>query len=224
MLASLYGWHAGASVLFAAARSWYTYCVWVVLRGNARALEQESHAGDVLALAIAESIHELAKRGCALNLKENLVVVVGDLDVQVLRGTSILRLLRWRTVVGHRVGMERCRGVGAKRAWCDRWIYNGARLFLVSVGNSRAADVKWKVVERRGNYLLYATEVTVWPAFGLQSGSGDRKLGERARRRVGLLQRSGGKVNGKRNRKAQAACCEEVRCATVGLLPHALAG
>lgn len=80
-----------------------TYTVRVVGGPDAGTLEEESHAGDVLALAIAESVHELAQLSCALDLEEDLVVVVGDLDVQVLRRTGILWLLGWRTVVRHGV-------------------------------------------------------------------------------------------------------------------------
>ena len=38
-----------------------------------------------LALTLAEGIHELGKRGSTLDLEKDLVVVIGDLDVQVFR-------------------------------------------------------------------------------------------------------------------------------------------
>jgi hypothetical protein len=80
-----------------------TYRVWVVLGCNALAVKQEAHARDVFALAIAERVHELSKGRSALNLEEDLVVVVGNLDIQVLALTTIFGLLLniWGTVVGH---------------------------------------------------------------------------------------------------------------------------
>jgi hypothetical protein len=89
-----YGWALAAALAC-------TYSIWVVGGPHTSALEQESHAGDVLALAVAEGVHELAQLGCALDLEEDLIVVVGDLDVQVLRGTGVLWLLSWRAVVRH---------------------------------------------------------------------------------------------------------------------------
>ena len=57
------------------------------------ALEKEAHRGDVLALALAEGAHELLQLGRLLYLEEDLVVVVSDLDVQVLRlGGGLLAL------------------------------------------------------------------------------------------------------------------------------------
>lgn len=98
--------------LFCARESWqFTHRIWVVGWPNARALEQESHARDVLALTVAESVHELAKLGGALDLEEHLVVVIGDLDVQVLRRTSLLGFLCWRTVVGHCICGRDCASV-----------------------------------------------------------------------------------------------------------------
>ena len=59
---------------------------------------------DVLALAVAEGVHELLELSRALDLEENLVVVVGNLDVQVLRLRRRLFLVaagRLGRVVGH---------------------------------------------------------------------------------------------------------------------------
>jgi hypothetical protein len=69
------------------------YRVWVVLRCYTLPVEQEAHARDVLALAIAECVHKLAQGCGALDLEEDLVVVVRDLDVQVLALAAIFRLL-----------------------------------------------------------------------------------------------------------------------------------
>jgi hypothetical protein len=114
-----------------------TYSVRVVGGPNTGTLEEESHARNVLALAIAEGVHELAELSCALNLEEDLVVVVGDLDVQVLRGTGVLWLLGGRTVVRHGVcAWSRCAvvEVRVRSGWRIRC---GARLFRVSVGVRR---------------------------------------------------------------------------------------
>jgi len=54
-----------------------------VRRLHARALEQESNAGDSLALTLAEGRHELLQLRALLDLKEHLVVIVRHLDVQV---------------------------------------------------------------------------------------------------------------------------------------------
>lgn len=62
----------------------FTHHLGVVGRVDTRAVEEEAHAGEGLALTVAEGIHELLQLGCALDLEEDLVVVVGDLDVQVL--------------------------------------------------------------------------------------------------------------------------------------------
>ena len=48
------------------------------------ALEEEPDRGGRLALALAEGRHELLELGAALDLEEDLVVVVGHLDVEVL--------------------------------------------------------------------------------------------------------------------------------------------
>ena len=51
------------------------------------AFEQEPNGLHAFALALAECRHELFKLRRALDLEKDLVVVVGDLDVQVLSGS-----------------------------------------------------------------------------------------------------------------------------------------
>jgi hypothetical protein len=58
-----------------------TYRVEVVCRINGRAFKQEPHAVHILALAVAEGVHELAQSRGTFDLEEDLVVVVGDLRV-----------------------------------------------------------------------------------------------------------------------------------------------
>lgn len=65
---------------------WGTYGVGSVGRLHALALEQEADAGEGLALALAEGEHELLELCVALDLEEDLVIIVRDLDVEVLRG------------------------------------------------------------------------------------------------------------------------------------------
>jgi hypothetical protein len=71
----------------------HTYCIWVVLRSHTLAIEEESYTLDVLSLAIAEGVHELSESGGALDLEEHLVVVIGNLDVQVLALATVFGLL-----------------------------------------------------------------------------------------------------------------------------------
>jgi len=59
------------------------------------AVEQEATASDVLALALTECVHELLQLGCALDLEEHFIVVVGDLDVQMFGGLGLFLLACW---------------------------------------------------------------------------------------------------------------------------------
>lgn len=55
------------------------------IRGlDSRAVEQEAHRVERLALALAKGRHELLELGAALDLEEDLIVVVRDFDVEVL--------------------------------------------------------------------------------------------------------------------------------------------
>jgi hypothetical protein len=67
-----------------------TYSLWVVGRVDSLTVEEESHTGRGFALTLAEGIHELLELGSALDLKVDLVVVVGDLNVQVLAALGLL--------------------------------------------------------------------------------------------------------------------------------------
>jgi len=65
-----------------------------------------------------------------------------------------------------------------------------------------------------GNYLLYGTEVTLWPAVGLQNQSGDRKLVSGRADTSDCCRVVVAKAKGKKNRRKQLS--QRVRCATVG--------
>jgi len=58
--------------------------IWRVGGVDPTAVEQESDRVWGLALSLAEGIHQLLQRRGPLDLEEYLVVVIGDLDVQVL--------------------------------------------------------------------------------------------------------------------------------------------
>lgn len=77
-----------------------TYLVGCIGWLHTRPLEKESDRVQALALALAESRHELFQLCASLDLEEYFVVVVGDLDVEVLavgrRGIG-----RRASVVGH---------------------------------------------------------------------------------------------------------------------------
>lgn len=61
-----------------------THHLRVVCGVDSGAIEEEAHAGGRLALTLTEGVHELLELSGTLDLEEHLVVVVGDLDVQVL--------------------------------------------------------------------------------------------------------------------------------------------
>jgi len=79
-----------------------TYRVGAILRLDPLSVKEEAHTRDVLALPVAECIHKFPELSAPLDLEENLIVVVGDLDIEVLRlATLFWLLLRRRAVIGH---------------------------------------------------------------------------------------------------------------------------
>lgn len=66
-------------------------------RLNTLALEQESDRGHALALALAESVHELLELGRSLDLEEDLVIVIRNFDVEVLGASGSFATLTSRT-------------------------------------------------------------------------------------------------------------------------------
>lgn len=86
--------------------------IWRVRWLNARPIEKKSDGAWCLALSFAEGVHQLLKLSCALDLEEDLVVVVGDLDIKVLRWGGLLVLIWWcawgATVI---VGARHCEEV-----------------------------------------------------------------------------------------------------------------
>lgn len=70
-----------------------TYRIRVVLGRHTLAVEEKPDAGNVLSLAVAKGVHELAEGRGALDLEKHLVVVVRDLDVQVFALAAVLGLV-----------------------------------------------------------------------------------------------------------------------------------
>lgn len=61
-----------------------TYGVWRIFWAHSRAVEQKTDGGRLLSLALTEGIHEFFQLRRALDLEKDLIMIVGDLDVQVL--------------------------------------------------------------------------------------------------------------------------------------------
>lgn len=78
-----------------------TYRVWVVGWVDSLTVKQEAHAGWGLALTLTEGVHELLQLGRALDLEEDLVVVVRHLDVKVLRLRLVFGLVGGRSSIRH---------------------------------------------------------------------------------------------------------------------------
>lgn len=82
-----------------------TYRLGIIGRLYTLPLEEKADTRDVLALPVAKRIHKLLQLGGSLDLEEDLIIVVRDLDVEVLRLTCVLWLLHvGRSVVGHSSG------------------------------------------------------------------------------------------------------------------------
>jgi hypothetical protein len=56
-------------------------------------IEQKADGCGGFALSLAEGIHQLLERGGSLDLEKDLVVVIGDLNVQVFALSSAFGLL-----------------------------------------------------------------------------------------------------------------------------------
>ena len=77
-----------------------------------RAVEQEAHGSYLFPLTIAEGVHELGELGRPLDFEEDLVVVVGHFDVEVLGFGLFVWVAASGTggllAVGHFVGLCGC--------------------------------------------------------------------------------------------------------------------
>jgi hypothetical protein len=77
-----------------------THCFWAICRLNTASIEEETDRSGSLALSFAESIHQLLKSSSPLDFEEDLVVVIGDLDVEMFTLTGPFRFLgrTWASV------------------------------------------------------------------------------------------------------------------------------
>ena len=75
------------------------------------AFKKEAHRADCLALTLTECRHQLLKLGAALNLEEDLIVVVGNFDVEVLGVAARC----WRLVLGRGAVLWVVRHLGGER-------------------------------------------------------------------------------------------------------------
>lgn len=93
-----------------------TYSVRRVLRSHSGAVKKETDGGGLLSLPFTEGIHEFLQLSRPLDLEENLIVVIGDLDVEVLDSASWGLASLW--CIGHGCGVS-CECGGEKRilAW-----------------------------------------------------------------------------------------------------------
>lgn len=93
-------------------RKFKTYALRIVLRSHPLPIEQKAHTLWMLALAFTECIHEFLERCRSLDLKEDFVIIVGDLDVEVfwlrLGFVGLARVIGGRSFVGHCRRWVRC--------------------------------------------------------------------------------------------------------------------
>lgn len=61
-----------------------TYRIGCIFRAHTGAIEKKADRRRLLSLPFAERVHQLLQLGCALDLEEHFIVVVGHLDVEVL--------------------------------------------------------------------------------------------------------------------------------------------
>ena len=62
-----------------------TYRLWRIRRLDTRAIEKKTDSVGHLALPVTERIHELLERCGPLDLEKDLVIVIRDLDIEMLR-------------------------------------------------------------------------------------------------------------------------------------------
>ena len=78
-----------------------------ILTRHPLAIEQKPDCLCVLTLPVAKGIHQFLEFGTPLDLKEDFIVVVGDLDVQMLGGLRCLTTIGRLVLVGHLRRVER---------------------------------------------------------------------------------------------------------------------
>ena len=66
-------------------------------------IEEETDRGESLALTLAERVHQLGQSSRALDLEEDLVVVISHFNVEVFGAGGLFLCVGWRLValIGH---------------------------------------------------------------------------------------------------------------------------
>ena len=100
----------------------HAYRLGRIFRAHSRAIEQEPHCVRLLSLPLAEGIHELLQLGGSLDLEKHFIVVVGDLDVEMLRRrrSSLVRRTRFSHLFAlrfRRGGVASNSGGGLVHVW-----------------------------------------------------------------------------------------------------------
>ena len=169
------------------------HCFRTVGRLYATAIEKEPDRCRSLSLSLTEGIHQLLEGSGTLDLEEDLVVVIGDLDVEMLILAS-LRLLggTWASVV------VRARHVGRRRRRFD-FGESGVRL-LRGLAGVLLQDSKVRVsLQDCGEYRVKRQAVS-WQSFVVE-----------LRRRAGWWRSSSSRRPFAKKRAIQAAICPPPR-------------
>lgn len=120
-----------------------TYSIWCVLLSDSLTVKEEPYCPYVLALSLAESIHQLLQLSASLDLEEDLIVIVGDFDVEMLDGWRRITSCTILFLIGHGLqcgmgsvgggsGVATCSGY---KKWCQKEL----------------KDVVWKTAEGGNN-------------------------------------------------------------------------
>lgn len=90
-----------------------TYSIGSIFRPDTSAIKQETDGRHLLSLAFTESVHQFLELGRSLYLEEDFIVVVGNFDIQVIRGCGASFLGRLSLLVGHGRSEEISAGLDA---------------------------------------------------------------------------------------------------------------
>ena len=66
----------------------YTHAIRAIGRLNTTAIEEEADGVGCFALSLTEGVHQLLQGCCALDLEENLIVIVSDFNVEMFAGVA----------------------------------------------------------------------------------------------------------------------------------------
>lgn len=91
-----------------------TYSIWTIGPLNTTAIKEEADGAGCFALSLAEGVHQFLQGSGALDLEEDLVVVVRDLDIEMLVVGASLWLL-WNTRTSILIRSRHFPGCGCER-------------------------------------------------------------------------------------------------------------